>query len=310
MKCRFRLLMGAMLVIAMLALGGCGSDSKSAGGKIVFSSHDANDGFPSMIYDAVLERAQKAGIEVELLNAKGDINEQVDQLNAAIDQKPNAIVLLPVEGTGIVPTVQKINKAGIPVIQTNRDLNGGEFAGVMSDERQAGQLQGEFMAKNLPQGAKIVYLMGEPNLSSSKDRWEGFKEACLDKRPDITLLAKAECDWSEAQGLRYMTMWLEVFPQIDAVVSANDTMAIGAIKAMKAAGRNNGVLVCGCDGLKVGLDAVASGDMALTVQQNADKTADAIMDLVQKAISGNPSTDKVKVPYTEITSANVAQFRQ
>lgn len=69
--------------------------------------------------------------------------------------------LEPVDGLAIVPAVQKANRAKIPVIATNRDLDGGEFAQVMSDEKQAGILQGEYMAKHLPQGAKVVYLMGD-----------------------------------------------------------------------------------------------------------------------------------------------------
>lgn len=248
------------------------------------------------------------GLEVELKNAGMDSNNQIDQLKEAIEQKPKAIILLPVDGTSIIHAVEKVNDAKIPLITTNRNLNGGQFAEVMSDEYQAGQLQGEYMAKNLPQGAKVVYLMGEPALEISQQRWLGFKEACLDKRPDIELLAKAECDWSEAQGLRNMAMWLKVFPKIDAVVSANDNMAIGAIKAMKAAGRNQGVLVCGCDATNDALKAIAAGDMVMTVEQNVDKTVDAIMELIQKALKGEQSTEKVKVPYTEINKSNVANY--
>lgn len=308
MKLKWQALLTAFMLLAAAGMAGCGNSSDNANGKIVFASHDAPSNFVGQIYDGVTVKAQQMGLEVELKNAGMDSNNQIDQLKEAIEQKPKAIILLPMDGTSIVPTVEKVNDAKIPLITTNRNLNGGQFAEVMYDEYQAGQLQGEYMAKNLPQGAKVVYLMGEPSLEVSQQRWLGFKEACLDKRPDIELLAKAKCDWSEAQGVRNMAMWLKVFPKIDAVVSANDNMAIGAIKAMKAAGRNQGVLVCGCDATNDALKAIAAGDMVMTVEQNADKTVDAIMELIQKALKGEQSTEKVKVPYTEINKSNVANY--
>ena len=249
------------------------------------------------------------GVDVEFLNANGDANLQIDQLNEAISQKPAAIVVLAVDGDAVIPAIEKANQAGVPVIATNRDLNGGKFASVMSDEKQAGKLQGEYLAKHLPQGAKIVYLMGESSQSSARLRWEGFKEACLDKRSDIQLLAKADGNWSEAEGLKDMTLWLQVYPQIDAVVAGNDNMAWGALKALKAAGRDQGVIVSGVDAMDYAVKAVAAGEMSQTVKQDADKTAEGIANLLKTALSGTIPTDEVKVPFTEITKENAAQFK-
>ena len=296
------------MALSLLMFSGCGSQSGSSG-KVFFSAHaDAVD-FTGKLYEGVKAKAGAQGTDVEFLNANGDANMQIDQLNEAIAQKPAAIIILAVDGTAVIPAVEKANEAGIPVIATNRDLNGGKFAKVMSDERQAGKLQGEYMARHLPPGAKIVYLMGEGSQSSAVQRWEGFKEACLDKRPDIQLLAKADGSWSEAEGLKNMNLWLQVFPKIDAVVAGNDNMALGALKALKAAGKNQGVLVSGVDAMDYAVAAVAAGEMAQTVKQDADKTVDAIGGLLQSALSGNVPSDDVKIPFTEITKDNVAQFK-
>lgn len=305
MKKMFKAAAAACGVLALLALPGCGSQG-GAGHKIYFAAHaDATD-FTGLLYEGVKSRMQ--GAEVEFLNANGDPNLQIDQLKAAIEEKPAAIVLLAVDGNAVIPAVEKANEAGIPVIATNRDLNGGTFANVASDEAQAGRLQGEYMAKHLPQGAKVVYLMGESRQSGAIARWEGFKAACLDKRPDIQLLAKADANWSEAEGLKDMTLWLQVYPQIDAVVCGNDNMALGALHALKAAGKS-GVLISGVDAVDDALKAVAAGDMSQTVKQDADKTAEAIAGLLQKSLSGAAPTDDVKVPFTEITRDNISQFR-
>ena len=305
MKKMFKAAAAACGVLALLALPGCGSQG-GAGHKIYFAAHaDATD-FTGLLYEGVKSRMQ--GAEVEFLNANGDPNLQIDQLKAAIEEKPAAIVLLAVDGNAVIPAVEKANEAGIPVIATNRDLNGGTFANVASDEAQAGRLQGEYMVKHLPQGAKVVYLMGESRQSGAIARWEGFKAACLDKRPDIQLLAKADANWSEAEGLKDMTLWLQVYPQIDAVVCGNDNMALGALHALKAAGKS-GVLISGVDAVDDALKAVAAGDMSQTVKQDADKTAEAIAGLLQKSLSGTAPTDDVKVPFTEITRDNISQFR-
>lgn len=308
MKLSWKVVAVSCAALTAFGLAGCGSQGAS-GKKIYFAAHDKPVDFTGLLFRGVERKAQELGVEVEYLDSGGDSNLQVDQLNEAVKNGAGAIVLLAVDGTAAIPAVENANEAGIPVIATNRDLNGGKFAQVMSDEKQAGRLQGEYMAKNLPQGAKVVYLMGESSQSGAIMRWEGFKEACLDKRPDIQLLAKQDCNWSEAVGLRTMTLWLQVFPQIDGVISGNDGMALGAIRALKAAGREKGVLVSGVDAMKPALEAVAAGDMSQTVKQDADKTVDAIGPLLQTALSGTVPTDDIRVPFTEITKDNVAKFK-
>ncbi len=104
--------------------------------------------------------------------------------------------------------------------------------------------------------------MGESSLVASQERWAGFKEACLDKRPDIQLLASTDAGWSEVESLKAMTLWLKLFPEIDAIVAANDDMALGGIRAMKAAGRfNSDILTCGID---AGVKAVSASLGELT----------------------------------------------
>ena len=230
-------------------------------------------------------------------------------MNEVIAKKPAAIILLPNDAAALTPSVEKANKAGIPVLVTNRDIAGGKTAQVHSDERQAGRLQGEYMAKHLKQGAKIVYFFGDTTLVAAHERWEGFKEACLDKRPDIELLASTDAAWSKTEAMKDMTLWLSVFPQIDAIISGNDDMALGGIAAMKGAGRfNSDVLVTGIDASDEAVKAVASGEMSQTIKQDADGSAVVIVDLLQKMLQGGQVTDDEKVPFIEITKANVAQF--
>ncbi|WP_031584917.1 sugar ABC transporter substrate-binding protein [Selenomonas bovis] len=295
--------------IMALAAAGCGGSSGSEGKTIAYVAHDKQTGFISVLYEALRAAGEKSGLTIDFYESNQDTNAQIDQMNEVIAKKPAAIILLPNDAAALTPSVEKANAAGIPVLVTNRDIAGGKTAQVHSDERQAGRLQGEYMAKHLKQGAKIVYFLGDSAQASARERWAGFKEACLDKRPDITLLASTYAAWNKTEAMKSMTLWLSIFPQIDAVVAGNDDMALGGIAAMKGAGRfNSDILVSGVDANDEALKAVAAGEMAQTIKQDADASADTIMELVKKMVQGGQTTDDKKVPFIEITKTNVAQF--
>lgn len=295
--------------VLALAAAGCGGSGGSDGKTIAYVAHDKQTGFTSVLYEAIRAAGEKSGLTIDFYESNQDTNAQIDQMNEVIAKKPAAIILLPNDAAALTPSVEKANAAGIPVLVTNRDIAGGKTAQVHSDERQAGRLQGEYMAKHLKQGAKIVYFLGDSAQASARERWAGFKEACLDKRPDITLLASTDAAWNKTEAMKSMTLWLSIFPQIDAVVAGNDDMALGGIAAMKGAGRfNSDILVSGVDANDEALKAVAAGEMAQTIKQDADASADTIMELVKKMVQGGQTTDDKKVPFIEITKTNVAQF--
>lgn len=304
-----RMLMLLLAGVMVLAAAGCGGSGGGDGKTIAYVAHDKQVGFTGVLYEAVKAAGEKEGYTVDFYEGQLDTSAQIDRMNEVIAKKPAAIILLPNDAAALTPSVEKANKAGIPVLVTNRDIAGGQTAQVHSDERQAGRLQGEYMAKHLKQGAKIVYFLGDSAQASARERWEGFKEACLDKRPDITLLASTDAAWNKTEAMKSMTLWLSVFPQIDAIVAGNDDMALGGLAAMKGAGRfSSDVLVSGVDASDAALKAVAAGEMVQTIKQDADASAVTIMDLVKKMVQGGQTTDDEKVPFIEITKANVAQF--
>lgn len=290
----------ASLFAASAMIAGCGGGGAS--NKVLYASHTENKDFAGNVFKATQSRVTDA--KFEFANSNRDVNLQIDQVMAAVDEKPAAIVLIAVDADALIPAVKKANDAGVPVVATNRDLNGGEFVMVKSDDRQAGALQGEYMAKHLPQNAKVVYLMGESTQGSAQERFQGFKEACLDKRKDVTLLAKADASWSEAEAVKYATLWMSLFPQIDGVIAGNDTMALGAMKTMLAAGRS-GFLVSGVDAKGEAVEAIKKGTMHHSAKQNADKIGEQIADAIKKGRAGEKLSGEVRVPFSSVTKENV-----
>ena len=310
----FRMMLLALATVFMVA--GCGGDNSdkvsNPDGAVAFAIHEQPDGIPGKLLNDVKAKSEGAGWQFVNEIAGGNANLQLDQVNKMVDDKAAAIVVIAQNGDSIVPAVKRANEAGIPVIATNRDINGGVFTNVVNNERQAGELQADYMAAHLPQNAKVVYIKGDMTISAAVNRYEGFKEAIKAKRPDVEIIASNSTgDWSEAQGIRELSLWLGMYPQIDGVAAANDYMAMGAIKAMKAAGRfNESVIVCGVDSVDDALASIAAGELKMTVKQDANKIVETIMGLLQQIKQGqSPEKGDVLVPMIAITKDNLAQYK-
>lgn len=310
----FRMMLLALATVFMVA--GCGGDNSdkvsNPDGAVAFAIHEQSDGILGKLLNDVKAKSEGAGWQFVNEIAGGNANLQLDQVNKMVDDKAAAIVVIAQNGDSIVPAVKRANEAGIPVIATNRDINGGVFTNVVNNERQAGELQADYMAAHLPQNAKVVYIKGDMTISAAVNRYEGFKETIKAKRPDVEIIASNSTgDWSEAQGIRELSLWLGMYPQIDGVAAANDYMAMGAIKAMKAAGRfNESVIVCGVDSIDDALASIAAGELKMTVKQDADKIVETIMGLLQQIKQGqSPEKGDVLVPMIAITKDNLSQYK-
>ena len=293
--------------LTLILTTGCGSNDND---RVVYLNFDGTDHFGGMlIRDEIMKGAQSKGLNIDYYDAKGDSNTQIDQFRDAIQGGAKAIVLLAIDGDGIIPIVERANKAGIPIVTVNRDAHGGDRTRVYSEEYEAGKLQADYMVKNLPPNANVVYLEGMANLASSQQRWEGFQKECLQRRPDVKLLDMQDGRYSKVEAMKIMSLWLSIFPKIDAVVCGNDQMALGAIVALKAANRLAGCQVSGVDAIDDALNAVAAGEMVQTIKQDGIKQAEGVVTVLDTINKGGSPQDIV-VPFTSITKDNLAQFKK
>ena len=247
-------------------------------------------------------------IDVRFTDANGDISKQLDQIDNYISQKVNAIIVVPVDYQGIVPGVEKANAAGIPVIALGIESAGGNYTFVGSKNIDAGRLQGEFMKAKLPKDAKILYLQGTPGLYHSKERLQGFTEVCLDKRPDVKVLANLTGNYDRAEGMKVTEDWVQSFKQFDAIIAANDQMALGALQALKTSNRLKGVMISGIDGTGDALKAIKDGEMSQSIFQNARGQAEGAYAVVKTIMSGQPAPDELLIPFESIVAENVDKY--
>ena len=307
MKMTKKLLALSMAAVFSMAAAGCGGGNN---GKIAYLNFDNTDAFGGkLIREEVKKGAESKGLNLEFYDAKGDRNTQVDQMKTAIADKSEAIVLLAIDGDGIIPLVEEANAAKIPVVTVNRDANGGERYRVYSEEYEAGKLQAEYMLKNLPPNANVVYLEGTGNLGSSQQRWDGFRKECLEKRTDINLLDMQDGRYSEVEAMKITAQWLTIFPKIDAIICGNDQMAFGAITALTAANRLEGCMVSGVDAVDKAIELIEKGEMAQTIKQDGVKQAEGVVTVLDKLHRGEQASDII-VPFTSITKENLQDFKK
>jgi inositol transport system substrate-binding protein len=298
------------IVVAVCLLWGMSAVAQDdVKGTIGFTFHSSRVTFQKILLDEFMKEAEKyPGIEVKVIDPQVDIERQLNAIETFIAQEVDVIVSSPLDFQGSIPGVEAANEAGIPYIAMNCTVGGGEHTYAGSSNLEAGQLQGKFLAEALPEGAKIVYLRGQEGMQHTMERREGIQLELLDKRPDVELLAEQPANYLRPEGMRVMEDWLQAFPEIDAVVAANDEMALGAIEALKSANRLEGVMVLGIDATPDAVASVRRGEMTMTVLQDAPGQARKAFELAVMALKGEELEAEYLVPFYPITLDNVDEY--
>jgi inositol transport system substrate-binding protein len=296
------------LILAAAALTGC-TEKKATVYKIGYSNNSDSDLFNKIKRDTFEELTKDdATLEVVFTNPSFDLQKQFDQVDNFITQKYDAIVLIPVDTDGIIPAVEAANKAGIPVLCVGIDSGGGDRIFVGTEYVDGGIRQGKYMVEHLPQGANVVYLSGTPGYSHARDRRQGFLDTLVAGRPDVTVIADKTANYERSDAIQLMEDWLTAFPKIDAVVAANDEMALGALEALKGVNRQQGVLIAGVDAVDGALLAIKNGEMALTILQAADAMMQKTYDVIKRLQKGETVEKEFIIPHTNITIENVDDY--
>jgi len=247
-------------------------------------------------------------LEITYLDAQNDVASQLSQIDTFINQEVDAIIVVPVDYDDIAQGIIKANEAGIPVITFGIESSDGDYCFVGSANIESGRMQGEYISQELPHNAKVLMLEGDAELYHSKERKEGFLEVIKTERRDITLLDSKDGKYSYDEGVRITEEWLAIYAEVDAIVAANDQMALGAIDALEEAGRLNDVVVVGVDGIPKALEAIASGKMSMSVFQNARIQAEQCVIALNILLESERLPEDILVPFEIITIENVNAY--
>jgi len=212
--------------------------------------------------------AEKLGYTATVAAHKGDTNVESNLIDTAITNKSVAIILDPANADGSVGAVKKAVAAGIPVFLVNAEINqeGLAKAQLVSNNAQGAALGAQQWVEAVGDKGKYVELFGNPADNNAATRSNGY-ETVLTQYPDLVKAAKEVADWDRTKGHDKMQSMLQANPDIIAVISGNDEMALGAIAALKEAGKLANVKVGGFDGSPDAVAAIKAGEMQYTVLQ-------------------------------------------
>lgn len=269
------------------------SGGAGAGGKMVvgFSQIGADNPWRTAETESIKAEAAKRGIELKFSDAQGQQEAQISALRSFIAQGVKAIILAPKVETGWEAILKEAKDANIPVVLVDRGVAVGDASLyatlIASDFVAEGKMAGEWLAKRTGGKAGVIQLEGTTGSAPANDRKKGF-EAAIAAQPEMKVLASQTGDFKRSDGKNVMEALLKVHgAAITAVYAHNDDMAIGAIQALEAAGRQPGkdVTVVSIDGMGFALEAIRDGKLNCSVECNP-LLGPMAFDAVEKVLKG------------------------
>jgi inositol transport system substrate-binding protein len=263
------------------------------------------------IQDAVRAEAKKLNVNLIESDGQGNAENQISQVQDFISQGVDAVILNPYDKEGSAHAVDLAVQAHKPIVVVNAIVSNLDKANayVGSEDAEAGRIEAQRIVDVLNGKGNVVIIHGPNGHSAEVQRSEGIRDI-LAKYPDIKVVAEQTANWDRAQALNLMENWLASGQKIDAVLAQNDEMALGALKAVEAAGKQGQIAVIGIDAIPDALKAVADGKMVGTVFQDAKGQGTMAVDLAVDLMQGKSVKHDNYIPFQLVTTTNVAQFEQ
>ena len=286
-------IIGLLLAVTMMfALGGCNaitidgegelSGENSGSGAVGFSISTLNNPFFVSLSEGAKAEAEKQGVKLVVVDAGDDAAKQTNDIEDLISRNVSVLIVNPVDSDAVAPAVQNAVSKGIKVISVDRVVNGVEVdCQIASDNAAGAKMATEYLVELIGEGAKAAELEGVPGASATIDRGAGFHEAA-DKNLDV--VASQTANFNRAEGMNVMENILQSCPEVKGVFAHNDEMALGAVEAVLASGKD--IKIVGFDATDDAVAAVKSGKMAATVAQKPELMGETAVQTAMKLING------------------------
>jgi len=274
-----------------------------------------DDVWLTLVRDAMTKWAKShPDVELTIVDAANDTAKQTGQVENFLAQGMNAVVILPVDTAATKPMTKSVVKAGKPLVYVNRKPSnlpkGVVYCG--SNSIEAGIMNMEELGKAMGGKGNVAILMGELSNEAAIGRTDGIKKVVKEKFPDIKVVREQTGNWKRDQGKTIMENWLASGQEIKGVASNNDEMALGALQAIKAAGKLGKVPVGGTDGSHDALESMEKGELNNTVFQDpvgqGEEAINAAYLLVKKESNPKVVDGNIWIPYQKITKENYKSF--
>jgi ribose transport system substrate-binding protein len=247
--------------------------------------------------------AQATGVRVVHFVPKqpDNVDEQKAMVEQVLKDKPDVVIFIPVDDVAMIPSVKELNAANIPVVLVANPLPGSFVTYVGADDYEIGYRQAHYLFDKLGGKGKIVVIEGTPAAPTNRERVRGYKRAVA-QYPGIEVLGSGNGNYQQPDAKRAMEKFLAAYPQIDAVLAANDGMALGALEALKEAGRTS--VVIGINGILPAVQQIETGAILASVDFNMFKMGCTATRAAVRYLKREPLPEKVILPAEIIDKTN------
>lgn len=232
--------------------------------------------------DGADAKAKALGYDTVVLSHDDDTNKQSQLIDSVVARGAKAIILDNAGADASVTAVQNAKKAGVPSFLIDREINatGVAVSQIVSNNYQGAQLGGQEFVKLMGEKGNYVELVGKDSDTNAHIRSKGYHDVINDY-PDMKMLASQSANWSQPEAFTKTEAMLQAHPDLKGIISGNDTMAMGAAAALKAANRSD-VIVVGFDGSNDVRDSIKAGGIKATVLQPAYQQAQLAVEQADK----------------------------
>jgi len=242
------------------------------------------------------------------MNSETDIDTQVAAMENFVVKRVDLIVVAPADSVGMVTSVKRAIDAGITVVNFDVTLDKQalkkaglpeDFLFVGPDNAVGAEIVGDHLGKTLGDGAKVIIIEGNPGADNAKQRKEGFMRSV--KKFDLQLLDSKTAHWETEEANTLMTNLLTKYPEVQGIMCANDSMALGVEKAIAAAGKTGKIQIVGFDNIGAVQNLIKEGKVLATIDQFGPEMAANAIKIGMRIMQGEKLSGWQKTPVKLVT---------
>src|ERR1700704_6052946 len=297
-----RYLMVAVIAGSMVTFAGHAPAADNQMTIAVFTKNRTNPAYEAFRI-ASDQIARTSGVKLIHLvpNQPDNVDEQKAMVDQVLKDRPDAVIFIPVDDVALIDSVKKLNEAKIPIVLVSNPLPGSFVTYVGADDFEIGYREARYLFENLGGKGKIVVIEGTPAAPTNRERVRGYQRAFAEF-PGIEVLASGIGNYQQPDAKRVMEKFLKEYPHIDAVLSANDGMALGVLEALKEANRSS--VVIGINGILPAVKQIEAGAILASVDFNMFKIGCTATRAAVRHLKREPLPEKVMLPAEVIDKTN------
>ncbi|GAL33549.1 ribose ABC transporter substrate-binding protein RbsB [Vibrio maritimus] len=280
-------------LISAAVLSASMSTAASAQDTMAIVVSTLNNPFFVTMKEGAEAKAKDLGYNLIVLDSQNDPSKELSNIEDLTVRGVKAILINPTDSDAVSNAIRMANRSNIPVLTLDRGASRGDVVShIASDNVVGGEMAGHYIMEKVGEKAKVIQLEGIAGTSAARERGEGFMNSV--KGSQMELLASQPADFDRTKGLNVMENLLAANPDVQAVFAQNDEMALGALRAVQAAGKD--VMIVGFDGTEDGMAAVKRGKLAATIAQQPDMIGALGVETADKVLKGEKVEEYIPVP--------------